>query len=384
MATTVKVFRSTDGGATLLTGEAGKLITILDAVLVNGYGGGTPTSITRSGSTATLTYTAHGFSAGDVILVAGADQSEYNGEFIISNVTANTFDYTVSGSPATPATGTITFKKAPAGWTKPFSGTNLAAYLMGGGSGAYLRLDDSPAQYPRVAGYSAMTDISTGTNKFPSEAQLSGGIYWVKSSAASNATRNWMIVANDRFIHLWVDHAADLAGNYYYFGDQVSYVTNDAYGAVITGNTTAAVATNWSTQVQTLGNTTSGNYCAGSYTQIAASIAIGRTLSHFCTSTDNDNIGRAPATTRVACPNPADGGIYLSPVWVHEANKALRGHIPGLWALAGYNTRQFSHGDMIDGGGPLAGRKFIAWNSSRNSGGYDAQVLIEITNTWYT
>lgn len=35
---TVRVYRSTDGSAPVLTGQAGSLVTLLDAVLVNGYG----------------------------------------------------------------------------------------------------------------------------------------------------------------------------------------------------------------------------------------------------------------------------------------------------------------------------------------------------------
>ncbi|MCU0963000.1 MAG: lamin tail domain-containing protein, partial [Pirellulaceae bacterium] len=66
------------------------------------------TSITRSGSTATATLANHGYANGDWVLVRGATAREYNGVFVISGVTANTFDYTVSGVPATPATGTMT------------------------------------------------------------------------------------------------------------------------------------------------------------------------------------------------------------------------------------------------------------------------------------
>lgn len=64
-------------------------------------------SITRAATTATATVTAHGFSNGQTVAVTGADQAAYNGDFVISNVTANTFDYTVGGSPATPATGLV-------------------------------------------------------------------------------------------------------------------------------------------------------------------------------------------------------------------------------------------------------------------------------------
>lgn len=72
------------------------------------------TSITRASQTATVTITAHGYANNDFIRISGATQTEYNGLFQISNVAANTFDYTVTGTPATPATGTILAELAPA------------------------------------------------------------------------------------------------------------------------------------------------------------------------------------------------------------------------------------------------------------------------------
>ena len=65
-------------------------------------------TITRSGSVASVTHTAHGMAEGDTVVIRGANQDEYNGMQVITNVTTNSYDYTVSGSPATPATGTIT------------------------------------------------------------------------------------------------------------------------------------------------------------------------------------------------------------------------------------------------------------------------------------
>jgi hypothetical protein len=64
-------------------------------------------TITRVSTTASVAHTAHGLSNGQKVLIAGADQDEYNGVKTISNVTANAYDFTVSGSPTTPATGTI-------------------------------------------------------------------------------------------------------------------------------------------------------------------------------------------------------------------------------------------------------------------------------------
>jgi hypothetical protein len=73
------------------------------------------TSITRAGATATATQTAHGYTTGVIVRVAGATQSQYNGEFSITVTGANTYTYTVTGTPATPATGTIL---ATAIWSK--------------------------------------------------------------------------------------------------------------------------------------------------------------------------------------------------------------------------------------------------------------------------
>jgi hypothetical protein len=97
----------------ILNGLAGSLQTAMRVWLVNGLPlTFTPTSITRSGSTATLTFSiGHGYTTGMTtqIFVAGATQTEYNGLFT-ATVTSNTVvTYTVSGTPATPATGTITF-----------------------------------------------------------------------------------------------------------------------------------------------------------------------------------------------------------------------------------------------------------------------------------
>lgn len=71
------------------------------------------TALTSAGTapsiTATVTATAHGFSTGDRVTIAGAAQDAYNGTFVVTVTDANTFTYAVvSGTPATPATGTIT------------------------------------------------------------------------------------------------------------------------------------------------------------------------------------------------------------------------------------------------------------------------------------
>lgn len=66
-------------------------------------------SITRTGVTATVTTSsAHDLSSFVPVTISGADQTEYNvtdTEILVTGL--DTFTYTVSGSPTTPATGTI-------------------------------------------------------------------------------------------------------------------------------------------------------------------------------------------------------------------------------------------------------------------------------------
>lgn len=65
-------------------------------------------TITRSGGTASVSHTAHGFATGQRVLIAGAQQGPYNGIHQITVTGLNDYTYSVTGTPATPATGTIT------------------------------------------------------------------------------------------------------------------------------------------------------------------------------------------------------------------------------------------------------------------------------------
>lgn len=69
---------------------------------------GSTVTISRSGSTASVVHTSHGYTTGQKVMISGAVEGEYNGIQTITVTGANGYDYTVSGSPSTPATGTIT------------------------------------------------------------------------------------------------------------------------------------------------------------------------------------------------------------------------------------------------------------------------------------
>lgn len=65
-------------------------------------------SITRSGSVASVTFAKnHHLDTGQMVAISGSDQIEYNGDFIITETGKKTLDFTVAGTPVSPATGTI-------------------------------------------------------------------------------------------------------------------------------------------------------------------------------------------------------------------------------------------------------------------------------------
>lgn len=113
------------------------------------------TTLTRSGSTATAAATAHGYKNGDKITIAGANETEYNGEFVISNVSANAFDYTVTGTPATPATGTITSQRSLGG-----GGTDKVYFFEIGNYLVIIDPEDNSGWYIAVGAPQVLVEIT--------------------------------------------------------------------------------------------------------------------------------------------------------------------------------------------------------------------------------
>ena len=92
-------------------------------------------SITRASQTATVNTAApHLLATGDWILMAGATQPEYNGWFQITVTGGSAFTYTVTGSPATPATGSPAYtavKGTPKGKKQTFSALPTTSLTSG-------------------------------------------------------------------------------------------------------------------------------------------------------------------------------------------------------------------------------------------------------------
>lgn len=270
--------------------------------------------------------------------------------------------------------------KAGAGWSKPFSGTNLAAYQQGsGGSSHLLRVDDTNATAARVVGYETMSDVNTGVNPFPSSAQFSGGTYVVKSSAASSVARPWIIVATSNAFYLYVgdsDTTIASAGTgqrqIAFFGKFVSNKAGDAFNtALISGTTSGATGSYFGVLGSGLQNATAGHFIARSHTQIGQAITANKT--------SDSGVGTlSGAVTAASYPDPVSGGMLMSPVHINESSGVRRGKLPGLYALLHNLPGQC--GDTFSGTGSLAGKSFILLNVANSSSA--GRIALETSDTW--
>lgn len=388
LPTTVRSYKSTDFGAPTLRGVAGDLIAVLDACLVDGYGQRAVQTLTRNGNIATATIAGHLHNEHDVLTIAGANQTEYNGTVRIFNVTANTFDYEISGSPATPATGTITAKKPGGGWEKAFSGTNKAAYRSANVQSTrfFLRVDDATTTYATVAGYEYMDSIDVGGGIFPA---TPAALYWLKSNTADTTARAWELVTDGSLFYLWVaHHATNVNGHSFYaFGDINSARQGDAFNCIIIGSNSN------STSLQP-GQNNQGTYAAAyyvapsyantqviarGYTQVGEAAAVQKIALGF--SNVNDSIGWGH-TQALAYPHAVDNGLVAVPALLAESLSAIRGAMPGYYIPL--QTRPGTRLSVLKDWPALPGRALwlIPQGTANSNNSYEGRVAIDITGPW--
>ncbi|WP_454752063.1 hypothetical protein [Cupriavidus necator] len=386
----VKLYSSyaVGGGHPVMSGQAGALIGVLDACLLNGYGLKTVDSIVVGGGVATLTINSgHSFEVGSTALIAGATPSGLNGDkkVLTATTTAVTFDAT--GISNQTATGSITAKVSPLGWSKAFSGTNLAAYASTdpGAYGMYLRVDDADPQNARVVGYEAMIDINTGSGAFPTGAQLSGGQYAGKSFQSNSTARNWILVGDERLFYLWVEANAAFAGLMWGFGDLLAYNSADLWCATLSAQNSSQVAYagQYSAECLSYSNATAQPYMPrASYGQ-PGSVKTSR-IGGMSWAAAGASGSTGYTTSSLKFPNNADNALLLTPVYmVSSAQQGMRGRYPGYYhcpqdlTQSGINHRD-RHPSLVD----LPGRTGMVLRHGGPAFGPGAYSVIDITGPW--
>lgn len=387
--TSVKFFHSAMAGAPVLSGTAGSLIAVLDACLVNGFGVSSVNSLVVAGAVATATMSAgHSAEVGSVVLVSGATPSGLNGEKKVLSVGAGntTLTFDATGISDQTASGTITLKLSPAGWSKAYSGTNLAAYKSPdvAATGCYLRIDDTSAKTARAQGYESMTGISAGTGPFPTAAQLSGGVYWTKSSVADSSSRSWTLVADGRMFYLQTRYQSGAnGGGLVAFGDLVPFKSGDAWSCVLSGyfsdlsGSNPGILDDYANNSTTVGQL----YLPRPYTGVGSAIW---GQKGFGIPQPTSKASFASGSGPVKYPNGPDNGLYLSSHFVSDsADLSLRGVSPGLYCSpqlipSGWASPHYS----ITGVSALPGRLIKVEPYGAATGDLCGFAFFDVTGPW--
>ena len=369
-------------GAPVLTRAAGSLIALLDALLVNGWGQQTATSVVVAGGVATATFpTDHAAALHSVVLVDGATPNGLNGEQKVTAVAPNVIKWATAEADGT-ATGVITVKMAPAGFAKPFTGTNLAVYKSTSpdAHGQFLRIADTTAEYARAVGYENMTGISTGTGPFPTNAQISGGYYWGKSADTSGtAATPYLFVSDGRMFYLLPQSAVNAYGptalghQALVFGDMVPRnPAGDPFATLLAGGTSA-----WISE----GGRYVWNYFSPDYL-----VAVPRAMSGAGTAVRGLTLCDYKIVTTGSPPNLPDTVTGAIPMgrcdYRDTATSWPRAHFPGVFLCESPNGELvLQPGAIVD---DVDGRVLLAsWSGAQVNSSIGINLLfLDITGPW--
>lgn len=425
--TAVKYFTNFMEGAPQLTNAWGCMVDLLDACLVNGFNLKPITSITSANGIATVTIDAgHLFQVNQVILIAGANQAEYNGEKRVLSVTSTKLTYAVTGAPASPATGdTLTVKAAPLGFEKVFSGTNKGVYRSKNilSNRPYLRVDNSMPEgfdpswgkHTKVGMAQGMSDIDTvvgaqapfdplAPNRNWETTGTGGDTFsgWYKWHYArytdpwqselhppTEGNRTWVLVGDDRGFYIFNSiNPSDNTRSGYCFTDFESYRQGDPF------NTLLAATDSY----KAMGAT---NYHTGQFHQVSAGNAFNRTFDFtgkilmrdhtmlggnqrvgFTSLNTNNGQTISGRATGIPFPNPVDYSLILHPTYLmQEGGKGMRGKLPGLiWV---HNDNPLQDLEIVENVIGYAGRKFIMVKLQTWDEGATSTMAVDITGPWW-
>lgn len=406
---TIKVYFSDQAGAPLLNGTVGSLISVLDAVLVNGYNQVNVSSLTRVGSVVTVTCaTPHGYEnpivrphnkngVGNVCTIAGAVEAAYNGDWPVTYVSDLVFTFDIGAAvPATPASGTITTKRAPAGFSKPFADPNRGVYRSDDLSSRrhFLQVNDiadcpnsQGARFAGWRGFENMLGIDQWENPFPTVVAAPWGQYIAKSDALDSSSRGWAVISDGKFFFLWLspatsatNFAANANQRLFGFGDFRTAVP-DAYATLISagtsGETTIGTSTNsglmfpsantWGTAIPGSGWTC----VARRFNGLAQPVWAAGLTTGLCT-TGQECFGYRAVLPH---PNPIDNRYYLQQIKVTDG-----GHIRGvLGYYEGPSGVVHSPRELIGNVVGLEGRTLLYLRGAPVNNSYTGGVYIDVT-----
>jgi hypothetical protein len=387
-------FDSSETGAPVLNNGAGAALGVIKACLISGFNTKTITSLVVAGGVATATCAAHGYSNiyGKDLEIAGALPAALNGRKALTFTDTNTFKFDATGVADGTATGTITAKRAPAGWTEVFTGTNKSLFksLDVTAPGQMLYLDDTklaPATNTdmRATMVESATDINTLTGLAPTATQLSGGQYWNKGSNDTTA-KQWCLIATGKAFYFVTPNSAAVlpvavgaiaSASLMGFGAFETLKAGDAYNTFICG---APNSGSGNSILTAIGNPF--NFSAGG----VVSLVVSRPHTQIGSAVLANTVGIGSTISGSSGPtgaSPIDNGVFIYPrMMIAESNPAAgnpaRGFVPGMCQVLAQFP--FQHYQIIDTVASLPGRKVMAINHGNNGSG--GMLCVDLTGPW--
>lgn len=302
-------YRSGDASAPVLSGTNGTLVTVLDAILVNGYGAKAAAGWTKAFS--------------------GTSKAAYRPG------AANRFYLRVQDD-------------------GPGAGAAKEARITG--YEVMTDVDNGTGVFPTA------TQGIAGTTA----CQVAR-----KSASADSTARTWIAIADDRTLYFFV-LTGDNATTYqaFGFGDFYSLIANDGFRTFLVGRNAENSASASSDRLDSLATSLSGQsnfYVARAFTGVGGSLHAGKHGDSAKSGGSGVLNGIIPYT------NPTDGGLYLAPVWIHDPTTvptgSIRGRLRGIWHFC-HAITAVSDLDTVSGIGTLVGRSFLFIKQSGNAGLY--------------
>lgn len=276
--------------------------------------------------------------------------------------------------------------KSPAGWTKPFTGTNLAAFKQGsGGNNRYLRVYDggfsagnAVLRRINIRGYESMTAISTGTNPFPMVSQVNGNgsmcSYYYTGSAVTNA--EWTIYATSNFFLAHIVIYEDMSGTKFNmmfgFGRFKSRKSGDTFNDVLIGGGPDANGDDFAGYI----NQTSQSQV---YVSRSDTGLVGAKVVNLKSIFNHSYISVGSAD--YPYPDRINNTLTMARVemWV---DGYYRGVLPAIWDIPHLEASIGPNGTTWSGAGELAGKTFLKVSALSPVYAGVAHPVIETSDTW--
>jgi hypothetical protein len=264
-------------------------------------------------------------------------------------------------------------------WSKPFTGTNRACYRAPTGVRDYLDVNDNGPdgsltyKSARVSGFETMSAVGTGTQEYPSTAQLPQKCGMTKSNTLDSTDRPWLLIGDYRTFYLltkWIG-SAEYTG-LYMFGEIYSHKASDGDNTLLSTDEAGTQLGGGAGPLRTWGFggvtvTTGGvSFMKRSYTGTGSPCW---TISMGNNHASGNNLDFLKGSMKY--PDAIWGGFFLNKVLVCErgtfnsptAMTAIRGRYRGLYQI-NMDAANFTNEEIYTGSGTLAGKTFILLKQS--------------------